>query len=74
VCVACDPYPSQPTEGNGELDLDELSAVLSALGCRLSPAQAGMVRDDLDTNCDGTINLEEFQVDIFLTYLPYGPY
>ena len=54
-------FAAADIDGNGELDIGELTVVLKALGVKMSVLQNALVRDAMDTNGDGTICLSEFQ-------------
>jgi len=47
-------------DGDGTIDIAELTRGLSALGVNLSPAQVAALRDTMDTDQDGTISMSEF--------------
>jgi Ca2+-binding EF-hand superfamily protein len=49
-------------DGSGTIDLDELIALAKELGSRLSRAEAEAVMAEIDTDCSGEIDVEEFSV------------
>ncbi|KAF3650358.1 Calcium-binding allergen Ole e 8 [Capsicum annuum] len=48
------------TNGDGMITGDELSGVLKALGSDTSPEEVIRMMDEIDTDKDGCINIEEF--------------
>jgi len=48
-------------DGSGGLNTGELLELLLALGVRMSPTQAGILKEGFDVNSDGVISLDEFK-------------
>ena len=51
-------------DGSGSIDVAELASGLVSLGVSLSPDQVMAIREDLDSNGDGTISKGEFEAAI----------
>ena len=53
-------------DGSGGLNTGELLELLLALGVRMSPTQAGILKEGFDVNSDGVISLDEFKQVLWL--------
>jgi Ca2+-binding EF-hand superfamily protein len=51
-------------DGSGSIDVAELASGLVSLGVSLSPDQVMAIREDLDSNGDGTISKAEFEAAV----------
>jgi Ca2+-binding EF-hand superfamily protein len=51
-------------DGSGSIDVAELASGLVSLGVSLSPDQVMAIREDLDSNGDGTISKSEFEAAV----------
>lgn len=46
--------------GSGSIDKQELTDIMKGLGANLSEAEIDLLMREADTNCDGTIEIDEF--------------
>ena len=55
-------FEQNDTDGNGDIDFDEFTALMRELDPQMPRSSLGLGFRDIDTNHDGRINFDEFLV------------